>query len=68
MSGRSWCFEHDCAMPCQECAKKPPSLGKCFDCKHEFAADAETDLVVKCGCGSRIRVGKDDPRLSRPSA
>jgi hypothetical protein len=53
--GPSWCFEHGEAMPCVECANKPPFLGLCFDCKRELAGDEE-EPAEECGCGDRVRL------------
>lgn len=57
--GPSWCFEHGQAMPCDQCktvSAEHPFIGRCFDCKREYATEGEHD-ADSCSCyeGCRIR-------------
>jgi hypothetical protein len=55
-TGLTWCFTHGCPIPCEICdltRKRHPFLGRCFDCKKEYADDAESG--EKCSCGSVVR-------------
>lgn len=50
--GPTWCFTHSGPLPCEECAaveKDHPFVGRCFDCKAEYAAKGESG-TRSCSC------------------
>lgn len=56
--GPTWCFTHGEPLPCASCiqvAAAHPFIGRCFDCKREFATESEDADSCGCATGTRIR-------------